>query len=281
MNTTYQKGSILVGLLIAVVVAGGAYFAISQSMNNNQEEGERYMTSPGFVTQEAYQEFEANRLICVGESVPEEVDPLIADAPTYAYCYGELVPVSEYDDGGSIDHTIPQFEEESEENNAPTFTTVNVPLITTLDDYDIGPFACGTRIKFYPFEVEETSAVLTAVYEKLFELPTLPFDGVEVSNTVAGRANSSIGTTLEFVNVEINDGVADLYLEGTVLGGHCDVYAFNGQIHQAAFQFPTVQTLRVFVNGEIFDRCALENADPEETGCDENPKPWIVENPNQ
>jgi hypothetical protein len=276
MNNIYQKGSVLLGLLIAVVVAGGVYVAISSNMDteptpdNNTEDALRYMTSPGFVTQEAYQEFEANRLICVGESVPEEVDPLIADVPTYAYCYGELIPVSEYDDGGEIDHTIPRGE----------LTTINVPLITTLDDYDIGPSYCG-NIKFHPVQIDETSAVLTAVYQQLFEIPKYPFGGEEYYNEVASRANSSIGTTLDFVNVEIVDGVADLYLEGTVLGGHCDVIAFNQQIQQAAFQFPSVDTLRVFVNGEIFDSCDISNANPEESGCDENPKPWIVENPNQ
>lgn len=121
---------------------------------------------------------------------------------------------------------------------------------------------------------------MTAVYDKLFELPTLPFGGTEVSNTIAGRANSSIGTTLDFVNVEIVNGVADLYLEGTILGGHCDAISFNQQIQQAAFQFPSVNTLRVFVNGEIFDFCDTTDANPEESGCDENPKLWISDNPN-
>jgi hypothetical protein len=47
---------------------------------------------------------------------------------------------------------------------------------------------------------------------------------------------------------------------------------FNNEVNAAAMQFDTVRDVRVFVNNKIFDWCIDSNAEPEEDGCDKNPK---------
>jgi hypothetical protein len=147
-------------------------------------------------------------------------------------------------------------------------TTIMVPLIAfDSSGSDFGPFGCGAYLTFVQREVPQTSAVLNATYEWLFSNPS-SFDGGNYFNTIASQTN------LGFQSVEIVNGVAKVYLTGSVMGAHCGDATFAAQIEQAAFQYPTVSDIEVYVNGEIFDWCAISDADPEESGCDENPKLW-------
>jgi hypothetical protein len=50
-----------------------------------------YTSSPGFVTQEAMQEFEATKARCFGFSYLTNSEEIAADAPGKSLCYGWLV----------------------------------------------------------------------------------------------------------------------------------------------------------------------------------------------
>lgn len=145
-------------------------------------------------------------------------------------------------------------------------TTITVPLVNENSaGADFGPFGCLSYIKFVEREVPQTQAVLGATYNWLFSNPA---SVGAYSNTIATQTN------LDFQSVEIVNGTAKVYLTGSVMGNHCADATFAAQIEQAAFQYPTVSDIEVYVNGELFDWCDISDADPEESGCDENPKLW-------
>lgn len=156
------------------------------------------------------------------------------------------------------------------EQTEETLTTqISIPLASLEEEGDFGPFGCQQYINFHTIEVPQTQGVLSAVYEQLFTLPYDGISGVSDKNIIASQQN------LMFNSVILENGTASLYLSGTVMGNHCADEVFRHQIEQAAFQFDTIHTLQVFLNDEIFDWCVLSDADPSESGCDTNPRPWI------
>lgn len=146
-------------------------------------------------------------------------------------------------------------------------TTIMVPLIDNDNIGQFGPFGCGAYLSFMPRQVPETQAVLAATYNWLFSNPS-SFDGGNYFNTVASQTN------LDFQSVEIVNGVAKVYLTGFVMGNHCADATFAAQIEQAALQYPTVNNIQVYVNGQLFNWCSISDADPSEDGCDTTPKLW-------
>jgi spore germination protein GerM len=158
------------------------------------------------------------------------------------------------------------FAPEDVNNMSGDTTAVMVPLVTeNADDADFGPFGCLAYLKFIPKEVPQTQAVLAATYNWLFSNPS-NIDGYY--NTVASQTN------LNFSSVEIVNGVAKIYLTGFVMGNHCGDATFAAQIEQAALQYPTVSNIEVYVNDQLYNWCAISDADPSEDGCDTTPKLW-------
>ncbi len=146
-------------------------------------------------------------------------------------------------------------------------TTVRIPLIT-----QGGTIGCGSKIIFAPHTVAKTTATIDATYRTLFELQEnsdIPEDNIR--NVVAGY------TQLFYDSVTLQNGVAKLYLTGTMYGpGHCAEPDMKAQIEQSALQFDTVNKLEVHINDEIFNWCSLDMSDGEGP-CPEQPKLWIVE----
>jgi hypothetical protein len=145
-------------------------------------------------------------------------------------------------------------------------TTITVPLI--FDDLTgSGSFGCGVDVELVPFDVPETLAVLDASYQMLFTLPHEPLP--EFRNTVVSYEN------LQYDSVAIVDGVAKLKLNGSLYGpGHCAEPELRGQISRTALQFPTVDTVEVYLNDELYDWCELDVSDGE-GGCNDGPMYWI------
>ena len=147
------------------------------------------------------------------------------------------------------------------------YTVVQIPLTT-----DGGTIGCGAKLFFAPHAVPKTTAVLDATYRLLFDLkpnPEIPADGFR--NVVGAY------TQLFYDRVTLQNGVAQLYLTGTMYGpGHCAEPELRAQIDQAALQFPTVQKLEVYLNGKIFDWCTMDVSDGEGP-CPEQPQLWITE----
>lgn len=152
-------------------------------------------------------------------------------------------------------------------NSTPNFTTINVPLVNNNSIGQFGPFGCGAYISFIPRQVPETSAVLNATYNWLFSNPS-SFDGGNFHNVIATQTN------LDFQSVEIINGTAKVYLTGSVMGNHCADATFGAQIEQAAFQYPTVNDIEVYVNGELFNWCDISDAGPSEGNCANSPQLW-------
>lgn len=162
------------------------------------------------------------------------------------------------------------MEDETEDNPPILTTTINVPLISN-DSGDFGPFGCGAYITFVPQQVPQTQAVLNATYEWLFTNPAdINIGGSSYVNTIASVGSGPV----EFDSVDIVNGVAKIYLTGSIYANHCGDPAFGAQIEQAALQYSTVNNIEVYLNGTLFDWCALSQADPSESGCDTTPKPW-------
>jgi len=149
-------------------------------------------------------------------------------------------------------------------------TTIKIPLASMIETGEYGPFGCGAHLNFHPVQISQTNQVLNAVYTELFSLPYEAVEGSNDKNIIASQKN------LDFENVTMENGGAYVYLSGVVIGNHCADELFRKQIEQAAFQFDNVQSISVYVNNTIFDWCSLSDADPEESGCDINPKPWIT-----
>ena len=140
--------------------------------------------------------------------------------------------------------------------------TVNVPLI-----FGQGNIGCGVGMKFVPYQVAQTTGVMNASYEKLFSLPYEPLNTYQ--NTLH-RYNQ-----LQYQSVSLLNGTAKVYLTGTMYGpGHCAEPEMRAQISQTALQFLTVHTVEVYLNGVIYDWCAMDESDGE-GGCPENPRLWI------
>lgn len=152
---------------------------------------------------------------------------------------------------------------------APT-TTIQVPLIINggTSPQQIGPFGCGTYLVLMDRQVPQTQGVLNAVYQWMFSNP-LSFDDNNFSNIVAAYPQ------LDYSNVALVNGVAKVYLTGSMNGrpGHCAEPAMAAQIEQAAFQYPTVSSIEVYLNGQLFDWCTISDA-PDEGFCAQGPQYW-------
>jgi hypothetical protein len=147
------------------------------------------------------------------------------------------------------------------------YTTITIPLIR-----DGGNVGCGAEIFFAPHAVPKTTAVLDATYKLLFDIKTLPeiqADGFR--NTVGAY------TKLFYDRVTLDKGIARVYLTGDMYGpGHCAEPELQTQMIQAALQYPTVNRVEIYLNGKIFDWCAMDQSDGEGP-CPEIPRLWVGE----
>lgn len=115
----------------------------------------------------------------------------------------------------------------------------------------------GGDILYTEYMVPKTDIVLDAVYKKIFELEG--DDGYE---------------GLKYQSVVMNDGVATLHLSGVFYptGDLSGAYLRNN-INAAAFQFDSVDSIVVHVNGDRFDWC-IDDVSDGEGGCPDTPQYW-------
>ncbi len=139
--------------------------------------------------------------------------------------------------------------------------TISVPYIS--GEGDVG---CGMGIKFVSHQVPYTKGVLNAVYTKLFDR----------SQDIAPEYRNTVQAyELTYDSVTLSDGVARVYLSGSMYGpDHCALPELRALINQAAFQFDTVDTVTVYLNGEIYDWCEKDLSDGE-SGCPTKQQLWI------
>jgi len=154
-------------------------------------------------------------------------------------------------------------------------TRLYIPLISHGPIDGLGGYELdyGSWIHYVPYDVSETLAVLSGTYRVLFN------GNIDVGSDFPA-ASSMLGNLDNFFfdKVELSNGTAVLYLTGTPMTpGHLGDVAYMEQIKAAAFQFNTVNTLVVMLNGEPYDLCRHSDADPSESGCDTLPRPWVVQ----
>ncbi len=117
-------------------------------------------------------------------------------------------------------------------------------------------------------EVPRTLRVLNAVYREMF---TRPQNQEESETFYPVRPNEG----LQFDSVRLENGVAKVYLVGGYRpAGDMSPYYLRRGVDAAAFQYPTVEVVEVFLNGEKWNWCDYSLADPEEDGCDLRSHYW-------
>ncbi|MCB9809344.1 hypothetical protein H6776_03030 [Candidatus Nomurabacteria bacterium] len=136
-------------------------------------------------------------------------------------------------------------------------TTLEGMLVEVPVDYDFDT----DQVVFESFQVSKSPAVLTAVLRQLFN-----------QQSYQGSWN---GYTFESVSIDA-DGVARLDLSGSHFPvGDMSMLYFKKYIEAAVFQYNTVNTLAVYIDGKVFDFCVDDQSDGEGP-CPETPQYWIV-----
>ena len=121
-------------------------------------------------------------------------------------------------------------------------------------DYDgIGPESDGPmrgcdRLVLVDQTISATNQPLNAALDLLFSIN---------EETVSGWNHflAKVNENLSFDRASLENGVASIYLTGelTGLGGACDSPRARIQIEETALQFPTVDSVQIYLNGEPTD----------------------------
>jgi hypothetical protein len=136
-----------------------------------------------------------------------------------------------------------------------------------------GDIGCGMQIINIPHYSEpKTSGVLNEAYKKLFTLE--PY-----SEIVSDGLENPVGfyRYLYFKQVTIENGLAKVYLEGSLIGpGHCSLAILRAQIPVLAFQFDSIQAVEVYLNSTLYNWCKMDESNGEGS-CPEIPQFWRAE----
>lgn len=251
-------------IVTAILIIGVSVVVVLFGIKYNQEKDQTNFVATGeAVEQEAQQERQVDTYV-------EQEDGEISSVEDIVNQINKLTDLkNSLEDEGEESEKKEDSEIEKQTTSGGA-TSVNVPLSNDTGSGYIGPVGCGSYLSYENFAIPETLGVLNATYEILFN--------EEINEN--GLFNLVALTEFEFDQVTLENGVAKLYLTGNDLPGHCADHLFRAQVNYAAFQYPTVESLEVYKNGEAFDWCDYENANPEESGCDTTPKLWISINPN-
>jgi hypothetical protein len=128
----------------------------------------------------------------------------------------------------------------------PETVEINLYLIALEDEGQTGePVGCGDSLVAVPIQVDAADNPLHAAYERLLAIK----ERIVQPN---GLYNALYQSDLRLEEIRVNEaGLAQVYLSGSYqLGGVCDDPRFEAQLTQTALQFPQVQQVEVFINGE-------------------------------
>jgi len=104
---------------------------------------------------------------------------------------------------------------------------------------------CGDSLVPVEVQIEPTLGVLRAAINELLKLEGQRFYGQ------SGLYNALNLSDLQLDDVTVIDGKATIALSGDLIfGGECDIPRIEEQLYALAFQFNTVDTVVVTVNGE-------------------------------
>lgn len=133
--------------------------------------------------------------------------------------------------------------EGGDEAETPT-SEISVAFLDTTGEMEGKARGCD-KVVMVPFTIEETTAPLTMALFILFDIDTENSNGLF---SYIARTNE----TLKFDHATMVDGTANIYLTGelTGLAGVCDDPRAAIQIEETALQFPTVERVQIYLNGE-------------------------------
>lgn len=125
----------------------------------------------------------------------------------------------------------------------PDTTQVRIALLDTSGN-GTGPSRGCDRLALTTRTIPATQAPLTAALQALFALESEQVDGN--FNFIARTKG-----TLSFDKATVEGGVAKVYLKGSLSGlsGVCDDPRAKIQIEETALQFPTVQSVELYLDG--------------------------------
>ena len=116
----------------------------------------------------------------------------------------------------------------------------------------------GWDIEYTPIEVPYSLGVMNAAYEAFFDQHDNEYYG------------------LSYQGVELDGSTAILSLGGSYISsGTMTRLEVHSEINAVAFQFDTVNTLEVYLNGDMWDWCDYDQAGPHEGPCQSGPQFWI------
>lgn len=159
--------------------------------------------------------------------------------------------------GTDADRTL--YEEEVRTVYSTLSVTSEVAVVDTIqlafldsEGFDTAPASeqrgCD-RVVFREVAIAPTTAPLTSALETLFSYEEAEVDGL--TNFIAETRD-----TLSFERAEVtSDGVAEIFLSGELSGlaGVCDNPRARIQIEETALQFSTVDSVQLYLNGEMTD----------------------------
>lgn len=140
---------------------------------------------------------------------------------------------------------------EGKEENIPAveYMKVRIPLLLSDDNENLvdGKTVACDKVVFIERYVEKNPAILNASLGELFafdrEVDFWP------GNFVGKQEN------LSFDRATIENGVAKIYVNGEVsIGGVCDEPRLTTQVTETAMQFSTVNSVEIYLNGELYQQ---------------------------
>ncbi len=122
--------------------------------------------------------------------------------------------------------------------------SISIYLIAVGDDGKKGPkIGCGDSVVEVKKEISETKEILRASLSELLSLHDTTYEEGKLYNAIAA-------SSLSIEKIVIQNGVADIYLTGSLsLGGVCDSPRVEEQLKATALQFPSIKTANFYLNG--------------------------------
>lgn len=144
------------------------------------------------------------------------------------------------------DSEIPSPSNPDRDNNSPVVSTVQIAVLDL--EYEGEPERGCDQVEMVNRNVPNTSQPLTAALEELFSLNQTTVDGYY--NFIANTND-----TLMFDRATVQNGTAHIYLTGELSGltGVCDDPRAAIQVEETALQFPTVDSVQLYLNGNQTD----------------------------
>jgi hypothetical protein len=127
----------------------------------------------------------------------------------------------------------------------PMTSMVQIYLIALEDNGQGGsPVGCGDSAIPVQFEIQPTQGVLKAALQELLSIKA-QFYGQ------SGLYNALYQSDLQVESVRIDNGVASVYLTGSlIMGGECDAPRVQAQLEHTVLQFTTVTVADIYINGK-------------------------------